>query len=104
MTETKNFDFEPAYRGAVAEFGDRRPPWSIDMPQPEITALIDAGLVVGEVLDAGCGEAALSLDLAGRGHHTVGIDLSSTAIDLATRKAVSLGLTTARFAVADITT
>ncbi len=41
------------------------------MPQPEITALIDAGLVVGEVLDAGCGEAALSLELAARGRHTV---------------------------------
>lgn len=104
MVDTQNFDFDPIYRGAVTQFGDGRPPWSIGMPQPEIAALIDAGLVVGEVLDAGCGEAALSLDLAARGHCTVGIDLSSAAIDLAAAHARSLGLTTAEFAVADLTT
>jgi len=104
MVDTQNFDFDPIYRGAATPFGDGRTPWSIGMPQPEIAGVIDAGLVVGEVLDAGCGEAALSLELAGRGHHTVGIDLSSAAIDLATKQAHSLGLTTAEFAVADITT
>ncbi|MGB8403630.1 MAG: class I SAM-dependent methyltransferase [Mycobacterium sp.] len=104
MTDAHNFDFDPIYRGAVTEFGDGRPGWSLDKPQPHIAALIDAGLVVGEVLDAGCGEAALSLDLAGRGYRTVGIDLSPTAIDLASRQARSRGLTTAQFAVADITT
>lgn len=102
--DTQNFDFDPIYRGAVTPFGDGRPPWSIGMPQPEIATLIDAGLVVGEVLDAGCGEAALSIELAARGHRTVGIDLSSAAIDLATRQAHSHGLKTAEFAVADITT
>lgn len=104
MADTQNFDFDPIYRGAVTEFGEGRPGWSLDKPQPEITALIDAGLVVGEVLDAGCGEAALSLDLAGRGYRTVGIDLSPTAINLAFSQAHARGLTTAQFAVADITT
>ncbi|MBO0856725.1 MAG: class I SAM-dependent methyltransferase, partial [Nocardia sp.] len=36
--------FEAAYRGEVPEMGQgNRPPWSIGEPQPEITALIDAG-------------------------------------------------------------
>jgi SAM-dependent methyltransferase len=104
MTDTQSFDFDPIYRGAVTEFGEGRPGWSLDKPQPEIAALIDAGLVVGEVLDAGCGEAALSLDLATRGYRTVGIDLSPTAINFAVSQAHSRGLTTAKFAVADITT
>ncbi|MEZ0052612.1 SAM-dependent methyltransferase [Mycobacterium sp. MAA66] len=104
MADAHNFDFDPIYRGAVTEFGAGRPGWSLDKPQPDIAALIDAGLVVGDVLDAGCGEAALSLDLAGRGYRTVGIDLSPTAIDLAISQARSRGLTTAQFAVADITT
>ena len=104
MEDESHFDFDPIYRGAIAEFGEGRPGWSIGKPQPQIAALIDAGLVVGEVLDAGCGEAALSLDLAARGPHTVGIDLSPTAIDLAISQARSQGLTTAQFAVADITT
>lgn len=104
MNDAQNFDFDPIYRGAVTEFGDGRAGWSLDKPQPEIAALITAGSVVGEVLDAGCGEAALSLDLAGRGYRTVGIDLSPAAIDLAISHAHSRGLTTAQFAVADITT
>jgi SAM-dependent methyltransferase len=77
--------------------------WSLGEPQPEIAALIDAGLIVGEVLDAGCGEAALSLELAARGYHTVGIDLSASAIDLATNQARLRGLTTAEFVVGDVT-
>ncbi|RDI65132.1 hypothetical protein DFR76_107510, partial [Nocardia pseudobrasiliensis] len=48
--------FEAAYRGEAPEIGEgNRPPWSIGEPQPEITALIEAGKFRGEVLDAGCG-------------------------------------------------
>ncbi len=79
-----------------------RPPWSIGEPQPEIAALIDAGKFHGEVLDAGCGEAATSLYLAERGFTTVGLDQSPTAIDLARAAAAERGLTTAGFEVADI--
>ena len=104
MTETQNFDFDfdPAYRGEAPEFGGGRPPWSLGEPQPEIAALIDQGKVKGNVLDAGCGEAALALHMAALGHNTVGLDASPTAITLAKAEAARQGLTKATFEVADI--
>jgi len=95
--------FESAYRGETEKTGlPPRPPWSLGEPQPEITALIEAGKIAGEVLDAGCGEAAFSLYLAERGLSTVGLDLSPTAIDLARAEAAKRGLAGASFEVADI--
>jgi 2-heptyl-1-hydroxyquinolin-4(1H)-one methyltransferase len=103
MTTSGDFEFESAYRGDTAVFGaGARPPWSIGEPQPEIAALIDAGKIHGDVLDAGCGEAALALHLAELGYTTVGLDLSPTAIDMARAEAARRGLTTATFEVADI--
>lgn len=95
--------FESAYRGEAPEMGEgNRPPWSIGEPQPEIAALIKAGKFHGDVLDAGCGEAAVSLFLAERGFTTVGLDQSPTAIKLAREKAARRGLANATFDVADI--
>lgn len=94
--------FESAYRGDAPEFVGARPPWSIGEPQPEIAALIEAGKVHGDVLDAGCGEAATALYLAERGYTTVGLDLAPTAIELARAEAARRGLTNATFEVADI--
>jgi 2-heptyl-1-hydroxyquinolin-4(1H)-one methyltransferase len=54
------------------------------------------------VLDAGCGEAAVSLYLAERGFTTVGLDQSPTAVALARQEAAERGLTNATFDVADI--
>jgi len=103
MTQPTDFEFETAYRGESTQFGDGvRPPWSIDAPQPELAALIEQGKFHGAVLDVGCGEAAISLALAERGHTTVGLDLSPTAIDLARREAEKRGLTNVTFEVADI--
>lgn len=103
MTEPVDFEFESAYRGTSAQFGSGvRPPWSIGEPQPELAALIAAGKFHGDVLDVGCGEAAISLYLAERGYTTVGLDLSATAIDLARREAARRGLTNTSFEVADI--
>jgi 2-heptyl-1-hydroxyquinolin-4(1H)-one methyltransferase len=102
MAET-DFQFESAYRGESEQFGEGvRPPWSIGKPQPELAALIDRGKFHGDVLDVGCGEAAISLHLAERGYTTVGLDLSPTAIDLARREAERRGLTNVSFQVADI--
>ena len=102
MTQPTDFQFEAAYRGE-SPFGEGvRPPWSIGAPQPELAALIEQGKFHGDVLDVGCGEAAISLALAERGHNTVGLDLSPTAIDLARREAERRGLTNAAFEVADI--
>jgi SAM-dependent methyltransferase len=105
MTEPLDMDsvFESAYRREFTQLGvGVRAPWSIGEPQPELAALIEAGKFHGEVLDVGCGEAAISLYLAERGYTTVGLDLSPTAIDLARQEAQRRGLTTASFEVADI--
>ena len=106
MTTTPSLSqdlFENAYKGEAPELGlGTKPPWSIGEPQPEIAALIEQGKFRGDVLDVGCGEAAVDLYLAERGFTTVGIDLSPTAIELATAEAVKRGLTNASFEVADI--
>src|ERR1700742_5358165 len=101
MTESTQEMFESAYRGESAEMGEgNRPPWSIGEPQPEIAALIAADKFHGDVLDAGCGEAAVSLYLAARGFTTVGLDQSPTAVALAREEAEKRGLTNATFDVA----
>ncbi|MBV8966235.1 MAG: class I SAM-dependent methyltransferase [Mycobacteriaceae bacterium] len=102
-TGPEEFQFDAAYRGQVAGFGlGTRPPWSIGEPQPELAALIEQGKFHGDVLDVGCGEAAIDLRLAELGYTTVGLDLSPTAIDLARAEAANRGLTNASFEVADI--
>lgn len=103
MTRPTDEMFDSAYRGEADEMGSgNRPPWSIGEPQPELAALIEAGKFHGDVLDAGCGEAATALDLAERGFTTVGLDQSATAIELARAEAAKRGLTNASFDVADI--
>src|ERR1700758_1495233 len=99
----QDMDFESAYRGEAAQLGlGVRPPWSIGEPQPELAALIEPGKFHGDVLDVGCGEAAVSLRLAELGYTTVGLDLSPTAIDMARAEAAGRNLTNATFEVADI--
>jgi SAM-dependent methyltransferase len=92
-----SMDWDAAYRQEAP------PPWSIGRPQPELAVLIDQGKVRGEVLDAGCGHAALALSLAARGYTVVGLDASATAVDAAVAAAAEQGLTTATFAQADVT-
>ena len=90
-------DWDAAYRQETP------PPWSIGRPQPELAVLVDQGKVHSDVLDAGCGHAALSLALAARGYTVVGLDASATAVNAAAEAAVERGLTTATFAQADVT-
>src|SRR6201990_3311679 len=86
--------FENAYKGEAPELGlGTKPPGSIGEPQPEIAALIEQGKFHGDVLDVGCGEAAVDLYLAERGFTTVGLDLSPAAIELARADACKRGLT-----------
>src|ERR1700756_339817 len=92
-----SMDWDAAYRQ------DSPPPWSIGRPQPELAALIDQGKVRSDVLDSGCGHAALSLALARRGYTVVGLDASATAVEAAAAVAAQQGLTTATFAQADVT-
>ncbi|MGZ4529604.1 MAG: class I SAM-dependent methyltransferase [Mycobacterium sp.] len=92
-----SMDWDAAYRQETP------PPWSIGRPQPELAVLIDEGKVRSDVLDAGCGHAALSLTLAERDYTVVGLDSSATAIEAAAVAAAERGLTTATFAQADVT-
>jgi SAM-dependent methyltransferase len=92
-----SMDWDAAYRQQTP------PPWSIGRPQPELQVLIDEGKIRSDVLDAGCGHAALSLALAARGYTVVGLDASATAVQAATAAAAEQGLTTAAFAPADVT-
>ncbi|MEC4761645.1 class I SAM-dependent methyltransferase [Mycobacterium sherrisii] len=92
-----SIDWDAAYRQ------ESPPPWSIGRPQPELAALIDQGKIRGDVLDSGCGHAALSLALAERGYTVVGLDASATAVNAAAAAAAERGLTTATFAQADVT-
>lgn len=95
---THRINWDDAYRQPQV------PAWNIGAPQPEYAALIARpGTVRGDVLDAGCGHAELSLALAARGHTVVGIDLSPTAVAAATAAAAERALTTATFTAADIT-
>lgn len=80
-----------------------RPAYSIGEPQPELGALIEQGKVRSEVLDAGCGHAALALELAARGYSVVGLDLSPAAVAEPAATAQERGLTTASFAAVDLT-
>jgi SAM-dependent methyltransferase len=103
MTTPQDFEFDAAYRGETVRLGlGARPPWSLGEPQPELAALIEQGKFHDEVLDVGCGEAAVSLYLAERGYTTVGLDISPTAIELARAEAARRGLGNASFEVADI--
>jgi SAM-dependent methyltransferase len=94
-------DWDSAYRQQSAFEG--APPWNIGEPQPELARLIDEGKIRSDVLDAGCGYAELSLELAARGYTVVGADMSATAIAAARKSAAERGLTSTTFVEADIT-
>jgi SAM-dependent methyltransferase len=79
------------------------PPWNIGEPQPELAALIRAGKIRSDVLDAGCGYAELSLALAADGQTVVGVELTPTAVTAATKAAQDRGLSNATFVQDDIT-
>ena len=72
--------FEQMYQGQA--------PWDIELPQPAIVKLAEAGQIRGSVLDVGCGTGENLLYLAARGHEAWGIDFVPVAIDRAKTKAV----------------
>jgi len=76
------------------------PPWDIGRPQPTFVELADQGLLVGRVLDIGCGTGEHALLAAARGADATGIDAVPRAVSDAQRKASARGVP-ARFVVAD---
>ena len=105
MTGPYGLTFDDLYRGEGANEGlGLNAPWSLGgKPQPELAALVDLGAFHGDVLDVGCGEAAISLCAAERGYAVVGLDLARPAIEVARAEAAKRGFTNATFEVADIT-
>ncbi|MFB3739514.1 MAG: class I SAM-dependent methyltransferase [Candidatus Velamenicoccus archaeovorus] len=71
--------FETAYEGT--------PAWDIGRSQPAVLRLAEAGLIVGSVLDVGCGTGENALELARRGHDVLGVDRVERAIAKARAKA-----------------
>jgi SAM-dependent methyltransferase len=76
------------------------PPWDIGAPQPAFVALVEAGVLRGRVLDAGCGTGEHALLADSLGFDATGIDFSPRAIELAREKAAARGLGAA-FVVGD---
>jgi SAM-dependent methyltransferase len=71
--------YDRVYRG--------EPAWEIGHPQPVVVELADRGLLLGDLLDVGCGTGEHTILAAERGASALGVDLSPLAIELATEKA-----------------
>ncbi len=80
MTATPGWD--DAYAG-----GGLPAPWDIGRPQPEFARLAEAGLLTGQLLDAGCGTGEQTLLAAQHGADALGVDIAPRAIEQARAKA-----------------
>jgi SAM-dependent methyltransferase len=69
-----------------------RAPWDIGKAQPVLVELEHAGMLKGEVLDAGCGSGENALFLARLGYRVTGVDISRVAVKKAREKAAAEGL------------
>jgi len=78
-------DYDEVYRSS-------RPPWQIGGPQPAFAPVLDGEVRGPRVLDVGCGQGDLALELARRGFEVTGVDISGVAIDQARAKAAAAGL------------
>jgi SAM-dependent methyltransferase len=70
-----------------ASYATGRPPWDIGRPQSAFRDLADRGLLLGRVLDAGCGTGEHALMAASLGLDATGVDAAGTAITIARAKA-----------------
>ncbi len=86
--------FDNAYRDGGT------PTWDVGRPQGALVRLATSGLIVGTVLDAGCGTGENALYLAAQGHPALGVDFAAAAIERAAAKAADRGLPV-EFLVAD---
>jgi 2-polyprenyl-3-methyl-5-hydroxy-6-metoxy-1,4-benzoquinol methylase len=87
-----NRNFDASYHGI--------PSWDIGRPQPAFAELAEARAFGGRVLDVGCGTGEHALLAAAMGLPAAGVDVSPTAIEIATRKAAQRNLPV-RFTVHD---
>ena len=78
--------FDNAYRDGGT------PTWDVGRPQGALVRLAGSGLIVGSVLDVGCGTGENALHLAAQGHPVLGVDFATAAIERAAEKAADRGL------------
>ena len=78
------------------------PPWDIGRPQSAFVRLAEAGELRGRLLDVGCGTGEHTLMAAALGMDATGIDIATSALAIARRKATERGLS-ARFVEWDAT-
>ena len=77
-------------------------PWNIESPPEVLVRLVESGSIrPGKTLDLGCGAGNYAIYLAGRGFDVTGVDISPTAIRIATENARKKGVR-CRFIVADL--
>ena len=102
MMSAKYYEhYEDVYEAALAAGVDRynNPP-EANFGDLFIHSLLPSS---GRVLDLGCGEGLYSLLFAAEGYEIVGIDISSSAVKWARRRATEQRLTNAHFRVGDVT-
>jgi SAM-dependent methyltransferase len=88
----------PSWDAAYA--GSTPPPWDLGRPQAAFVRLAEQGLLIGQVLDVGCGTGEQTLLAASSGAEALGVDVSPLALEQARGKAAARGIK-ARFEVAD---
>lgn len=80
-----------------------RAPWEMNGPRPDLVELVENGhLHPSPAIDLGCGTGDNVIYLARHGFRSVGVDISSRAINQARTKARDAGVK-ARFLVGDVT-
>src|ERR1700744_2320394 len=84
-------DWDELYNGA-ASYAPGNPGWNIGQLQPELAALERQGRFHSPVLDSGCGVGATTVALVEKGYEAVGLDISPSAIEQASRAAADRGL------------
>lgn len=78
-------------------------PWNLEEPPTLLVELVDSGWVAPcEAVDLGCGAGNYTAWLASQGFQMVGLDLSTTALELARKLATDRGIT-CRFEACDMT-
>ncbi len=77
-------------------------PWNLEKPPTLLVELVDSGWVAPcEAVDLGCGAGNYAVWLASQGFQMTGLDLSTTALELARKLATDRGVT-CRFEACDM--